>query len=907
MSKVVEKVKEPLLVFISSKCDDKYEEVRHKIFEIMNKSPLVTPYIYEYEGASSIPSRQNYTFELQRSDLFVCIIDNADGISKSVKDEIDKARRMNKNCLFFFCSEKSNKITQLQKDLDGSSNPKYAVVEKFDDIPDKVIDSINKDVVSRYRYKNFHISEGSSLDSISEVITTGPTYSVKTFLNTNIISNYIMRSIDIRLENDTKYSDLEKNLLSFFRVMIKLEKIDFDIFDNLTKEVIKKQDEHLRKVIQMRFEALKFYLKGDFDNAICLLSETLKKAADDVQVPSWIANNIAIDLRNVISESNNLKNYWRRENEGQEFIDNRKEDLYFPLLDRKEESLQEQLNKIYFDSQNGNTLFNLQNMGIFKYLEEIFVVAFTYGSITHLFISIKDLTNTLNILNMVYSDYEIQKELIRLWIVNNDKKELEKYSVYRSEMQLFISNEDVNQVIDSINNIYIPYNRYNSKLLLMIEFSDYLSDEIFDIETTDLIGYIVQWLRKENPILSLENNIFEFLRKIVPRVNNKKLIPIIDIVFRNKLRRFYDDIFKLMRQIDYKEFDETTQNRILGYFISSINEENPYGEFGNAVITFTKQSTIDVTEIERLLKSRFENFYKERYLLEHTHKENGEEFIITLLEKIDHDNSTQGVNGEYSYGSDDYGTIINIVKYDELILSQYVLKETIKTCINTLIIDRQKIEEKIQAIQLLVQLYSNHKNSINWNTDVVNKIRLINIDEITGHYNNVLFNTGNTKKVLKLAISLLLSIFDKSYSQLFVNQLLTVKLDAEAESRRALEVINHFLECCNSEEIAKEVLNSVAYFSAYMLNSKLVQYQKVAVFSLICLSKFNCVKELALNQISVFWNVAVSELKLVIIYNIDKVYSDDEFKQYLLEKAKLDNHYRVKQIAEEKIQVFQTI
>ena len=116
MSKVVEKVKEPLLVFISSKCDGKYEEVRHKIFEIMNKSPLVTPYIYEYEGASSIPSRQNYTFELQRSDLFVCIIDNADGISKSVKDEIDKARRMNKNCLFFFCSEKSNKITQLQKD-----------------------------------------------------------------------------------------------------------------------------------------------------------------------------------------------------------------------------------------------------------------------------------------------------------------------------------------------------------------------------------------------------------------------------------------------------------------------------------------------------------------------------------------------------------------------------------------------------------------------------------------------------------------------------------------------------------------------------------------------------------------------------------------------------------------------
>ena len=86
-----------------------------------------------------------------------------------------------------------------------------------------------------------------------------------------------------------------------------------------------------------------------------------------------------------------------------------------------------------------------------------------------------------------------------------------------------------------------------------------------------------------------------------------------------------------------------------------------------------------------------------------------------------------------------------------------------------------------------------------------------------------------------------------------------------------------------------------------------MQYQKVAVFSLICLSKFNCVKELALNQISVFWNVAVSELKLVIIYNIDKVYSDDEFKQYLLEKAKLDNHYRVKQIAEEKIQVFQTI
>lgn len=190
------KVKQPLFIFVSSIIGGKYNEIRDRISELMSNSPLMEPYIYEIEGASSSNSRESYVSNLERSDLFVCIIDNEDGVSNSVQFEIDKAKKMNKKCLYYFCSETSSTSTQLQKDLDGAFNPKYAVVDRFEEIPDRVINDVYRDLVSIYRIKNLHPEvELADINSLGGVESANSIYSVKGFLKTNIVSNFIMPNL----------------------------------------------------------------------------------------------------------------------------------------------------------------------------------------------------------------------------------------------------------------------------------------------------------------------------------------------------------------------------------------------------------------------------------------------------------------------------------------------------------------------------------------------------------------------------------------------------------------------------------------------------------------------------------------------------------------------------------------
>lgn len=254
----------------------------------------------------------------------------------------------------------------------------------------------------------------------------------------------------------------------------------------------------------------------------------------------------------------------------------------------------------------------------------------------------------------------------------------------------------------------------------------------------------------------------------------------------------------------------------------------------------------------------------------------------------------------FIWGNNDYGTIINLIKHDQLFLSKTMLNRAVEVCMESLSTNTQKIETQISAIQLLILLFSNQRNTVNWHEDIVNEIKKIDFDVMTIHESDF-FNTGNTKSVLKVSVKLFLSIFDKKFVQSFVNQLLTIRIDRTSESKRILEVITHFVECCVEKDLKNEVLNAIVYYSTYLLNSKYVEQQIIAIYSLINLSKFECVRELTINQISIFWDTANSEVKKVIVYNIEKISSNDEFKKYLLGKAKLDNHYRVRELATEKI------
>ncbi|MFI3886909.1 DUF4062 domain-containing protein [Streptococcus parauberis] len=893
----VTKVSSPLKVFISSISDGKYKEIRQTIFNKLNISPLVQPFLYERESASSIHSREYYTIEIQRSDLFVCIIDNFDEISDSVYDEVQKAEKFGIPTLYFFCSEFSENETYLQKELNGEKNPKYCVVEKFNDIPKRVEEAINSDIVQRYRLKHFQ-SESNLLDSEVRISNDINYHITKNSIITNIISNFIMQNIGMKIESDVDKTDFENKLLNIFRITINLEKFDIEKFENIFDELLNFHSMEIKEIIKIRFNSLKSYLKGDYKETIKLLTTALSSSAQDINIPVWLANNIAVDLRNVLNEYNNLNNSWKLDNRGQNFINERKEDLHFPILDRKEKLLQEKLNKIYFGSLNRVTEFNIQNMGIFEYLQEIFLLALFYGSITNLSIFIDDLINTLNILNKVSPEYNIQKELIRLLIVKGNKKELENNIKYRTDENLFISENDFFELIQSIENISHPYYNLKSKLLFMTEFSDYLDKENFDVEVLDLNGRIIRWLKEDNPTLNLESYVFNYLKKISFRIDSKLFLPLIDTVFRNKLRRFYRSTFELMELLNFSNCSESEQARIYTFIVNILEEENvnPYDKIGNAIINFCKTTSIETRYLIQILKSNFKQFYENYFLLELKHKEYGVKFVSMLLDKIHHDNLEQGINGVYFYGSNHYGTIMNIIRFDKLEFSSELQKKAFLVCLETISSKTQKLEEKIHAVELLILLFLNNEINIELTDKVISDLKKINIDSVENN-RDVFFSNGNSKLVLKLSIFLLLSIFEKSYTQKVIDQLLMYRTDEENELYRSFEILILFIQNIDTNNIESKLLVAITYFATFSLKSKSINIQSISTFCLINLTRFPSVNELSLNQISIKWENSTSEIKLGILSNFEKIVSSSEYKKFLLLKAKKDNHYLVKEKA----------
>ena len=413
------KVKDPIKIFISSKCDGKYREMRKRLSKLINDSPLMSSICYEEEGSRSVKSEEFYVNHVKSCDVCLFIIDNEDGISPSVLKENDTAKKHNKKCLYFFCTENSSDGTQLQEDL--YAKEKYSEIPVFDQIPEIVIQSITRDIIHYYRYRNsdtvdYKISENNTEKYSSTILDISK--------ESKVLCEYLFKIFQLNLSQDeNKISNIEQEIIKFFQFVFNKHKFLEINFDVLEEYFVSKTEEELKEILTQRFNALNLYFRGDLNGAISILSDSLVKAIDNVNIPKWIINNIAIDLRNVQNEKGNYENRWSISNTGQDYINKSKEPLYFPLLDRREKMFFEQIDKFQADNLYSESVksYNLCNIGVFQWISESFILSLGYASITH----IKNVKNLMKVLLRtlveMYDDYEFKIELFALAVISSNK------------------------------------------------------------------------------------------------------------------------------------------------------------------------------------------------------------------------------------------------------------------------------------------------------------------------------------------------------------------------------------------------------------------------------------------------------------------------------------------------------
>lgn len=525
------KVKDPIIVFISSKCDGKYREMRKRLSKLINDSPLMNSICYEEEGSRSVKSEEFYVNHVKSCDVCLIIIDNEDGISPSVLKEIDTAKKHNKKCLYFFCTENSSEKTQLQEDL--YAKVKYSEIPVFDQIPETVIESIVGDIIFYYRNKN-----SDTVDyKISDINTDKYSSTILDISKeSKVLCEYLFKVFQLNLSQDeNKISNIEQEIIKFFQFVFNKHKFLEINFDILEDYFVSKTEEELKEILTQRFNALKLYFRGDLNGAISILSDSLVKAIDDVNIPKWIVNNIAIDLRNVQNEKGNYENRWPISNTGQEYINKSKEPLYFPLLDRREKMFFEQIDKFHADNLYSESVksYNLCNIGLFQWISELFILSLGYASITHIQYAKNLMKVLLRTLAEMYDDYEFKIELFVLAVTSSDK-ELANFLLKSKQVIGTISSEEIEYTIGLIRNIEFFNNRLRSQCYLLRHFSDYINDSIIVSFLMEFKGEVIKWLNQDNRELNLEKPIFDALKKVITRFNYEDTIVILNIIFEKK-------------------------------------------------------------------------------------------------------------------------------------------------------------------------------------------------------------------------------------------------------------------------------------------------------------------------------------------------------------------------------------
>ena len=884
------KVKDPIIVFISSKCDGKYREMRKRLSKLINDSPLMNSICYEEEGSRSVKSEEFYVNHVKSCDVCLIIIDNEDGISPSVLKEIDTAKKHNKKCLYFFCTENSSEKTQLQEDL--YAKEKFSEIPVFDQIPEKVIESIVGDIIFYYRNKN-----SDTVDyKISDINTDKYSSTILDISKeSKVLCEYLFKVFQLNLSQDeNKISNIEQEIIKFFQFVFNKHKFLEINLDILEEYFVSKTEEELKEILTQRFNALKLYFRGDLNGAISILSDSLVKATDDVNIPKWIVNNIAIDLRNVQNEKGNYENRWPISNTGQEYINKSKEPLYFPLLDRREKMFFEQIDKFHADNLYSESVksYNLCNIGLFQWISESFILSLGYASITHIQYAKNLMKVLLRTLTEMYDDYEFKIELFVLAVTSSDK-ELANFLLKSKQVIGTISSEEIEYTIGLIRNIEFFNNRLRSQCYLLRYFSDYINDSIIASFLMEFKGEVIKWLNQDNRELNLEKPIFDSLKQVITRFNYEDTIVILNIIFEKKLIRFYDSAFSLLSRMDYRGLTNQTQKKVGNYFIFKNNEYqlDTYGSYSNALINYLRNSTIDNTNLLRYIEDN-NSVLMEKINLELEHNTIPEKYIDKYIEDIISFNRTQGKNGIFTFSAvNNFQTIFNIIKLDNVKLSEETFNRLIDVCKQTIISDNQILSDKYSSFNLLFQIYFSQIHDHNWEklTDVFQSNRntlLVQSDLI-----------DENPIILSIQLNVMKSICDGNYN-LVINDILKLSDENIIEIKRLVSFLKTIFEF-NKFSPNNEFIMFCTYFCLNMTKHYSRNIKMNATDLLIKLTKYEIVNQIILNQLSNMMDCSNSDIKLVIVKNIDKINSNGNYKEYIIEKAKLDNHYLVIKYANE--------
>lgn len=713
-------------VFVSSKCGDKgkYDHVRAELKKAIEATGIADVYLFEDEGAASMSAGAHYVYALEDSDICIFLIDNADGVPPGVQKEIDTVRKNNIKALYYFCDETSKEETAVQQGLKGAQYEKSTTIHKFDDLIQNGAQGLIKDIIATYHHycKGRLIwkseEESDPLQHI-EIAETGPvqleTIPKSVLKNIDRCKDYILKfSVGKHMGNapneNEQTCDVDDWCAQFLPILFEgksIKQFNTAMFLDSLKAL---QSDEFFSIVQLRWQAIQSYFLGDVAKCVEHLDSALRLAKETNQ-PTWVIKDLLIDRRNQHWTLCAVNNQYF-EPEAQKELTESGEELYYPLLDRIHESLHEKYIEGFYKKKTESPYSvtiggNLDSLG--EMLASSFVISMYNGSLTYILLFYQKIRDFVFYLSNKYSDWQFRRLLLQFAVFAGKEKEIKGLQDSYPEILNQLTAADAIAVMDFCSNHPIKHERISSQLLGFGAVGYYLNDADYAKYESLIVDEIKAWLSSDVLIVDVGYKIFKGLSGAAHRISQDTLAEICCLFIDKHYSRWYTDLFKLVeKHMDLRKMKPESAKSLIARILSIFDDEQERQQIQYAatfLCVLRKQMPEYTNEMDAKIAEYFPEYYNGVYLLETTENEQQDlpGLVKGYVEKAQKTNVTQGQNGVYfGHGTRTLATIRSIFRLNNVKWDDELMDEVIKTAADTLLVSKEGIHIKLDAVSLLV-------------------------------------------------------------------------------------------------------------------------------------------------------------------------------------------------------------
>lgn len=837
---------EKIKVFISSIYgNSKYDTVRLELKTAIEETNLAQVYLFETENASTLSVEAHYTFALEDSGLCIFLIDNADGVPARVQREVDVVKKLGIKAIYYFCDEKSSEKTVLE----------------------------NIDKCKEYILK---FATGFSYMELDE-----------DKVHTSAVDDWGVQFLTVLFERKP------------------IQQFNTGMFMETLKEL--QEEEHFQ-IVDIRWQAIQAYFAGDVSKCLEHLQKALK-LAKDLKRPSWLINDILIDIRNQDLVLDTINNSFTT-SDAQKELTNSKEEIHYPILDRVNESLQEKYVKGLFkkkiESPYTVTLGNSMNQ-YGDLLASAYIISLYNGSLTHLLLFYDKIKDFLFYLSNKYTDWTFRRDMLKFAIFSGEEKEVNGIKDTYPEILNNLSGEDASDIMLFCLNEPIEYRRFNRMLLGLGTVGYYLEDGEFAKYSDALIQKIRKWLNDEHAIVAVGQSIFSCLSDISLRLHQDTLAEICCLFIDKHYRWGYTDMLRFIaKHIELQKMSEAMAKDLICHIIALLESEKDCEEIRYApqLLYVLREQNRDLTEdLDRAVLKYMPDYYNGIYKLQTTINEAQDrpQFIKGYVEHIKKSNIEQGKNGTYfGHAYREIATIRNILMQDDAEYPSELVSSVVVTVSDTVLKSKEGVREKIDAISLLICIAILYPEEYEYNKDIYD-LMYEKRDEI--NMEDVGFLLSNIDKIsLEIGLQFLFVAMKKDTS-IEVMELLPLVQNDVATTITITRIIVEYLELGEKAWLPKKMETIILQNALQWVRADSTDIRWNATRILMALLR-NPENEGIINHkladIIDTDNVYIKNLIMRNLYYTDGIQASA--KDYIVSKCRNDANYVVRMVCESESQ-----